>query len=133
MDSFLRWIGGKRLLRKTIVSLIPQHTTYVEPFGGAAWVLFHKPKSEVEVYNDINSELTNLFLQVKYHPLALEKEIEFMIKSRKMFRLMKDYKPLTEIQRAARFYFLIIVSFGAKGGNFGTMKKSGGGVQLYRF
>jgi DNA adenine methylase len=47
-------MGGKSFLRKEIISLIPLHKTYIEPFAGAAWVLFAKPNSPVEVLNDIN-------------------------------------------------------------------------------
>ena len=49
--------GGKRYLAKTIVSYIPEHKTYVEPFVGGGAVLFAKEPSEVEVINDINSEI----------------------------------------------------------------------------
>ena len=44
MDSFITWIGGKRLLRKEIIQKFPAEgiDKYVEVFGGAAWVLFGK-------------------------------------------------------------------------------------------
>ena len=33
--SLLNWVGGKRLLRKTIAPLIPVDIkSYIEPFGG---------------------------------------------------------------------------------------------------
>ena len=62
MDSFITWIGGKKLLRKQIVNRFPEKMEkYVEVFGGAAWVLFYKDKhAEKEVYNDINSEFYTL-------------------------------------------------------------------------
>ena len=56
IDSFITWIGGKKLLRKTIVAQFPKEgiEKYVEVFGGAAWVLFAKEKhAPKEVYNDI--------------------------------------------------------------------------------
>ncbi len=134
MDSLLRWVGGKRLLRKKIVELIPNRKVYVEPFGGAAWVLFYKERlpKEIEVYNDINSNLTNLFLQIKYHSDAVINELRLMLKSRKMFQMMKDWNGLTEIQKAARFYYLVLISFGGFGQHFGRSIKTGGGsISLY--
>lgn len=45
----LAYIGGKNRLAKHIISLLPEHTTYVEPFAGGAQVFFHKEPSKVEV------------------------------------------------------------------------------------
>ena len=47
----INWVGGKRLLRKTIAPLIPENIqTYIEPFGGAGWVQFYKDKwADVEI------------------------------------------------------------------------------------
>jgi hypothetical protein len=62
MNSFIAWIGGKSILADTIVSMMPAHKTYIEVFGGAGWVLFRKEPSKVEVWNDLNSDLVNLFM-----------------------------------------------------------------------
>ena len=44
MESFIGWIGGKRMLRKAILERFPTDEVgrYIEVFGGAAWVLFAK-------------------------------------------------------------------------------------------
>ena len=43
--SLINWVGGKRLLRKVIEPLVPKDIkSYIEPFGGGAWVLFYKEK-----------------------------------------------------------------------------------------
>ncbi len=87
-DHLITWVGGKRLLRKTIIELIPYDSikSYIEPFGGGAWVLFGKDKhAKLEVYNDLDNRLTNLFKIVKFHPEALIKELEFSLNSRKQF------------------------------------------------
>ena len=48
MDSFIAWVGGKKLLRKEIVNRFPEKfNRYVEVFGGAAWVLFYKEVSKM--------------------------------------------------------------------------------------
>lgn len=118
----INWIGGKRLLRKTINPLIPENIgSYVEPFGGGGWVLFGSRKwADLEVYNDLDFRLTNLFRVVKYHPGALVKEFRWMIASRKLFYEELSSVYYTDIQQAARFLYIISRSFGGKGKHFGV-------------
>ena len=124
MDSFISWIGGKRLLRKEICSRFPNNKfdRYVEVFGGAAWVLFYKEKhAELEVYNDLNGNLVNLFKCVKYHPNAVKEELEYYLNSREIFNDCKNLfknNSLTDIQRAAMFYYMIKASYAFKLGSF---------------
>ena len=125
MNSFIAWVGGKKLLRKFISDKFPEKfDKYIEVFGGAGWVLFYKDKyANTEVYNDINSELVNLFKCVKYHPEAIEKEFELSLNSRQIFNEYKnqiDCIGLTDIQRAARYLYLIKVSYGAKVSTYGN-------------
>ncbi|EYE88249.1 DNA methylase [Fervidicella metallireducens AeB] len=129
MNSFIPWIGGKRLLRKTIVSMFPEDfDRYIEVFGGAGWVLFAKDKhADLEVYNDAEGELVNLFRCVKYHAGEVQKELDNTLNAREFF---EDYKQqlgtrgLTDIQRAARYFMLIKTSYGADKRTFGCIKKN---------
>lgn len=129
MNSFITWIGGKKQLRETIVSRFPKEgiQKYVEVFGGAGWVLFHREKyAPKEVYNDINSNLVNLFRMMQHHPEAVEKELEYALNSREMYQMCRktiDREDLTEIQRAARFLFLIKTSYGGKVSSFGCQTR----------
>ena len=126
MDSFISWVGGKRLLRKRILEQSPpDYDRYIEVFGGAGWVLFAEERRvRLEVYNDADGRLTNLFRCVKYHPEALQQELEWLLNSREVFSdARQDVHGLTDIQRAARFYILIKESFGTDLRSFGAKKK----------
>ncbi|MDA4845917.1 DNA adenine methylase [Hoeflea poritis] len=57
----VRWHGGKWLLAPWIIDHFPKHRCYVEPFGGGGSVLLRKQRSHVEVWNDIDGEIVNLF------------------------------------------------------------------------
>lgn len=59
------YFGGKWKLAAWVVSYFPPHRVYVEAFGGAGSVLMNKEKSTVEVYNELNAEITNLFKIVR--------------------------------------------------------------------
>jgi len=118
------WIGGKRRLAKEIIPMFPEHTCYVEPFCGAAALLFMKEQTKVEVLNDINGELTNLYRVVQHHLEEFVRQFKWALTSRKIFEWekMKHPETLTDIQRAARFFYLQKNCFGAKVANqtFGT-------------
>ena len=77
MNSFIPWIGGKKLLRKEILARFPKETPsrYIEVFGGAGWVLFAKEQhsKQLEVFNDLNSDLINLYRCVKYHAQEVQR------------------------------------------------------------
>lgn len=126
----INWVGGKRLLRKTITPLIPKDIkSYIEPFGGGGWVLFYKDRwADLEIYNDLDGRLVNLFRIVKYHPNAFKEEYKYLLGSRDMFFQFLNGTFITDIQKAVQFYFIITRSFGGKGSSFGTVKKSSGGA-----
>lgn len=127
MNSFISWIGGKKLLRNKIIEQFPaQIDRYIEVFGGAGWVLFAKEKhAPMEVYNDVNSNLVNLYRCVKYHADALQKELDGILMSRELFfDAIQPQRGLTDIQRAARFFVAIKESFGASLDSFGVKPKN---------
>lgn len=130
MNSPISRIGGKKLLRKTICEAFPPSETYdryVEVFGGAGWVLFYKDRhAGLEVYNDTYGELVNLMRCIKYHAAELQREINGYVNSREMYLDVKEQlncRGFTDIQRAARYFVKMRLSFGAEGRTFGCNKK----------
>ena len=132
--SFFPYMGGKSRQAKSICRLLPEHGCYVEIFAGAANVLFTKPKSKTEVINDINGDLVNLFRIAKYHYRELVHELRFITCSRELFDDYRSQPGLTDIQRAARTYFVLKTAFGGRGGtkhpSFGT--KTSGKAAMHR-
>jgi DNA adenine methylase len=126
--SFLPYFGGKQRLIKTILPLLPEHVRYVEVFGGSAALLLNKPPSPVEVYNDIDGLLVNLFLVVRDHPQEFARCVQSLPYSRQLYerwqRQVKNGR-LTgnQIEQAVRFYYMLRSSFFAhveKGWRFAT-------------
>ena len=119
MNSFISRVGGKRLLRGQITDRFPTEGVerYVEVFGGAGWVLFHKPRHAAEeIFNDLDGELVNLFRVMKYHAGELARELDSLPVSREIYldkRSLRTCTGLTDIQRAARYFYLVKTSFGS--------------------
>lgn len=116
LSSPIKWVGGKSRLRKPIIDLLPTHTCYVEVFGGAAWVLFGKPPSDVEVLNDKDGELINFFRVVREQPEKFIQSFDLELVSREEFKRLAVLNPqdLDEIGRAHRFYYLIMAGWGGE-------------------
>lgn len=110
------WLGGKFQLAKTIVKKIPEHQCYVEPFAGAAWVLFHKPESRSEVINDINSDVVNLYRVLQNHHEEFVNHFKWVLSAREEFqrRIHENPDTLTDIQRAVRFFYLHKLAFAGR-------------------
>lgn len=120
----ISYYGGKQKLASTIVSLIPKHTLYCEPFIGGAAVFFAKRPSEVEVINDTNRELVNFYRVAKEDFVSLEKEVRISLHSRDMHRrasvIYKNPDMFSDLKRAWAVWVLSSQSFSAQlGGTWG--------------
>jgi len=72
----LKYPGSKWRLADWIISYMPRHTTYLEPFFGSGAVFFNKPPSKVETINDIDGQVVNLFRVIREQPERLAALIE---------------------------------------------------------
>jgi DNA adenine methylase len=124
MKTPISYYGGKQKMVTKIVPIIPEHQLYCEPFCGGAAIFFAKPKSDVEVINDTNSELINFYRIVQNDFVSLEKEVRITLHSR---RIHSDAKTIynaphlfNDIKRAWAVWVMATQSFSAMlDGSFG--------------
>lgn len=125
------WQGGKRILHKAIIERIEAipHKTYVEPFVGMGGVFLRRTmRPRLEVANDLNGEITNLFRILQRHYPQLLEVMRFQITSRSAFECLRETQPetLTDLERAARFLYMQKLAFGGQvAGVFGVSKTTG--------
>jgi DNA adenine methylase len=137
MKSPLAYIGGKSKLSKKIIPMIPDHKTYCEPFTGGGWVFFGKEPSKYEVLNDLDSDLVSFYRVLQNHLEEFLKQFKWLLASREWWDDWKnqlDAGGLTDIQRAARYYYVQRLCFGGrvKGRTFGTAPESLPRINLLR-
>ncbi|HEK0227397.1 TPA: DNA adenine methylase [Pseudomonas aeruginosa] len=136
-QPIIPWIGGKRRLADRIFQLFPRHSCYVEPFAGGAALFFLRPvPAEVEVLNDVNGDLVNLYRVVQHHLEEFVRQFKWALSSRQVFKWLQETRveTLTDIQRAARFYYLQQSAFGGRvdGQSYGTATTQPPGLNLLR-
>ena len=98
---FIPWIGSKEKLIPYIWQVFPSNPKlYLEPFGGGgALLLGIQPKvSRMDIYNDFNCDLVNLFLCARECTVQLVQELKFLpLHSRAEFDLLKEFMKHKEL------------------------------------
>lgn len=115
--SLVRWAGGKGKQLGDLLPLIPQTRIYVEPFGGGCSVLLNRERSEVEVYNDLDSALVNLFEVLREDDTAAEFQrfLDLTPYSRETFELCLSFEGIADpVRRAVAFYTVLNQSISGK-------------------
>lgn len=115
--SLVRWAGGKGKQLESLLPLIPPSRVYVEPFGGGGSVLLNRPRSEIEVYNDLDHSLVNLFRVVRDARMfdAFSRMVGWIPYSREEFESALDFESETDqVVRAAKFYTVLNQSISGK-------------------
>ena len=125
LNSFISWIGGKKSSRDIIIPRFPiYYEKYVEVFGGGGWILFGKPQgNDFEIFNDANSNISNLFYCVREHSGELIEKLRYVLNCREDFERIKhiinEKAEIGDVQRAAQFYQLIRYSYASGCDSFG--------------
>lgn len=102
-----------------IISHLPKHRVYVEPFGGAASVLLRKPRSYAEIYNDLDGEVVNLFRMARDRGDELRRALELTPFARDEF--IDSYQESTDpLEQARRTVARSFMGFGSNSHNRAT-------------
>ena len=115
MKPPLTYYGGKQKLAERIISMIPEHRIYCEPFFGGGAVFFAKVPAEIEVINDNNGELINFYKVLKSDYVKLAKEIKATLHSKESHQIAElvfHYPKLfSEVKRAWAVWVLAKQSY----------------------
>lgn len=123
MKTPITYYGGKQALLKHLLPLIPAHKIYCEPFFGGGALFFAKPPSEVEIINDINSEVVNFFRVAKTKFESLQKEIRASLHSRELYKkamvVYENPDMFDDVERAWAFWVATNQGFSSLIGSWG--------------
>lgn len=120
--------GSKYYLCHKIIPLLPPHKIYVEAFGGGGNVLINKPVSTVEIFNDINKGLINLYINVVNFPRDFLNMINKFKYNKENFEYFKNYPSLTGLFMESVIYLIRNrMSRGGMGKTFAQSKRTRGG------
>ena len=126
MNAILNYPGAKWGMAEQIVSLMPKHRSYLEPFFGSGAILFNKPPSAIETINDIDGDITNFFQVLREQSDELIRLISLTPYSREAFDDAHDNCGTDPIDRAYRFAIRSRMGHGFK-----TYQKTGFKIDVF--
>lgn len=118
MRPVVKYHGGKNYLHKWIIEHFPsdfQNYTYLEPFGGAGSVLVNKEKSKVEILNDIDITIIQIFRALRDEPTEFLRRLKALKYCEETFlkALNRNQKPFDDyLEHAVNDYILRRMSRG---------------------
>lgn len=127
VEPFFTYMGNKLELADWIVPFFPKHKTYVEVFGGTYAIGLNKPKAQIEIYNDYNRGLANLFHIVRTRYDEFSEQLDKCIISEEWYKTFhKDHNTSDELEDAIRFFYVMSLTFRGKfDGGFSYIKSPG--------
>ena len=119
MKPLISYYGGKQKMVKHLLPLIPAHRIYIEPFAGGASLFFAKENPSsltdskyIEVLNDTNQDLINLYKVAKSRTEEFLRELDLIPYSEYLYRQAKENKnDLCELKCAVNFFLRIMMSY----------------------
>ncbi len=117
------WYGGKEQLAALLCSLLPVHEVYCEVFGGSGALLFAKPKSRLEIFNDLDSGVVTFFRVLRNPEQA--KELQRLLSltpyaHEEYYDCLTHWEAATDpVERARQWYVGVMMSMNSSIRNTG--------------
>ncbi len=115
MNPILKYPGAKWRIADWIISHMPPHEGYLEPFFGSGAIFFNKPPSRVETINDLDGSVVRFFKTCRDQPEALAHALSLTPWSRDEF-LRSDFgeDDPNDVEAARMFAVRCWQTFGAR-------------------
>ncbi len=111
MRTLLRYPGSKQRIAPWIISHMPKHHSYLEPYAGGIAVLLNKEPSRIETINDLDNDVVNLFQVIRSKRKELIEQIVYTPYSRAEYDASFAGGD-TEVDRAKNFLIRSGMGFG---------------------
>ena len=128
------YYGSKQRLSKNIIKYMPPHHCWVELFGGALAMTMAKKPAMIEIANDLDENIVNVFQQMRDNEDALIKLIELTPYARaELTRARQTFDEDSDLERARKFLVQAMMSVnGVMAGNPGGFSVSDSYTREYR-
>lgn len=115
------YYGAKVRLASRIVSSLPPHNAWVEVFCGSAALTVAKQAVPIEVINDLDDEVVNVFQQLRENSEALCRAIALTPYARSEFLVARgSERPSDPLERARRFLVATMMTVNGTYGSTGA-------------
>lgn len=123
INTPISYYGGKQLMVRHILPLIPKHKGYIEPFCGGAAVFFAKELAALNVINDTNENIITFYRVAKLYPNKLIRLIDStpysMVAHKRARNIYRGITPASDLLRAWALFILSHTSIMSNFGSFG--------------
>jgi len=117
--------GGKTHIVIKLNNLVPKHDTYIEPFAGGAALYWKKDPVNLEILNDLDSEIAFAYKFIKNldnKTIEKVKSLDWEPSKEKFFKLRDSSVPKSDIDRFYRFFYVHFHSYGGSRKTYGYKK-----------
>jgi len=114
------YFGSKNKLAFELCKNLPPHNCWVEAFCGSSAVTLAKSPAPIEIINDIDGEIVNLFRQLRSNSKQLCKQIELTpYAEAELLNAREDSSEIDDLEKARQF---LVKAMMAINGSFGQSK-----------